>query len=47
MLMPELPMSGRPSDKCGNCVWWHEGSMLCQGCPNNPETVPRAEEDND
>ena len=26
------------SDRCGNCVWWYEGPLLCEGCPNNPES---------
>ena len=30
-------MNQRPSDKCGGCVWWYEGPLLCEGCPNNPE----------
>ena len=31
-------MNKPPSDKCGECVWWNEGPILCDGCPNNPET---------
>ncbi len=29
-------MNQRLSDKCGDCVWWYEGPLLCEGCPNNP-----------
>lgn len=40
-------MNKPPSNKCGNCVWWYEGPLLCKGCPNNPETetmkVPRSQ----
>jgi hypothetical protein len=31
-------MNGRPSERCGGCVWWHEGPLMCKGCPNNPDT---------
>ncbi len=31
-------MERRPGERCGDCVWWHEGPILCEGCPNNPET---------
>jgi hypothetical protein len=31
-------MNQPPSDKCGDCVWWYEGALLCVGCPNNPES---------
>ena len=31
-------MNQSPSDKCGDCVWWHEGPLVCQACPNNPES---------
>ena len=26
------------SEQCGDCVWWYEGPLLCEGCPNNPES---------
>ena len=29
---------GRLSMRCGDCVWWYEGPLMCDGCPNNPET---------
>ena len=28
-------MNQAPSDKCGDCVWWYEGPILCEGCPDN------------
>jgi len=31
-------MEERPSEECGNCLWWCENPFLCMGCPNNPET---------
>ncbi len=31
-------MERRPGERCGDCVWWYEGPILCEGCPNNPET---------
>jgi hypothetical protein len=31
-------MNQAPSDKCGDCVWWYEGPLLCEACPNNPES---------
>ena len=31
-------MNKPSSERCGECVWWYEGPILCQGCPNNPET---------
>ena len=26
------------SDRCGDCVWWYEGPLLYEGCPNNSES---------
>jgi hypothetical protein len=34
-------MNQLPSEKCGNCIWWYEGPLLCEGCPNNPESEAR------
>jgi hypothetical protein len=31
-------MNQPSSDKCGDCVWWQEGPLVCQACPNNPES---------
>jgi len=31
-------MNKPSSERCGECVWWYEGPILCQGCPNNSET---------
>ena len=31
-------MNQLPSDKCGGCVWWYEGPLMCDGCPNNPQS---------
>jgi len=31
----------RPSEKCNGCIWWYEDPLLCQGCPNNPDTEER------
>jgi hypothetical protein len=31
-------MNQPPSEKCGDCVWWYEGPLLCEACPNNPES---------
>jgi len=25
------------SDRCGDCVLWHEGPIMCIDCPNYPE----------
>jgi hypothetical protein len=36
-------MKHRPSDSCEDCFWWHEDPVLCEGCPNNPETEDRRE----
>jgi len=33
-----LSMTERPSEKCDDCIWWYEDPLLCQGCPNNPDT---------
>jgi hypothetical protein len=38
-------MEKRPSEKCGDCVWWYEEPILCEGCPNNPETETKKDSD--
>ena len=30
-------MHNSPSDRCGDCPWWHEGPIMCIDCPNHPE----------
>ena len=28
-------MYNSPSDRCGDCPWWHEGPIMCIDCPNH------------
>jgi hypothetical protein len=38
-------MKHKPSERCEDCFWWHEDPVLCEGCPNNPETEERRKTD--
>ena len=37
-LMKIIPLDKAPGDECGDCIWWYEGPILCEGCPHNPES---------
>ena len=33
----EKVMHNPPSDRCGVCLWWHKGAIMCIDCPTYPE----------